>query len=82
MSTECCDTCKAYRRGERDDIVTAFGVIHVCEAHVEGTWFGACPCGCAKREIGVVGRDRAIFGNAFLGPRGERIDPTTVTAAS
>ena len=39
----------------------------------------ACPCGCEPREPGRLSCDKLMYGNAFLGPAGERIDPRTVT---
>jgi hypothetical protein len=33
------------------------------------------------REPGALAIDRQLYGNAFLGSRGERIDPTSVTPA-
>lgn len=78
-----CEPCAEYRRGERDNRLVHGARVHVCERippMLEGGWvlLVYCPCGCEDREIGAIDRDKEIYGNAFLGPLGERIDPALV----
>lgn len=76
-----CMSCAAFRRGDEENIVYAGVVIHTCDRAPQGAVQpdGTCPCGCADREPGQIEIDQQLYGNAFLGPLGERLDPRRIT---
>jgi hypothetical protein len=68
-----CSACHEYRAGLRENFERMGIPIHTCEratTMILDARGDACPCGCTMRPIGVIQRDKDLYGEFRLDEKG------------